>query len=104
MLASEFKNTNETLKKIFELDELVHNVFANSTCKELDSLSMFKFIKGKHPINNTDDSIYFNTTEDVKIELASTPKMIASNNRKLTIAQANNSTIDKSVYLKKMGQ
>jgi len=64
---------------------------------------MFKLISGKHAISNTDDSIYFNTTEDVKIELASTPKMIASNNKKLTIAQSTNSTIDKSVYLKKMG-
>jgi len=64
---------------------------------------MFKLIQGKHPINSTDDSIFFNTTEDVKINLANTPKYIASNNQKLTTAQATSSTIDKSVYLKNMG-
>jgi hypothetical protein len=73
MLAYEFKNMNETLKMMYELDDLVFGVLSNSSCKELESLAIFKLIDGKHPIAHDDVSIFFNTTEEVKIELASVP-------------------------------
>ena len=103
MLAYEFKNMNETLKMMYELDDLVFGVLSNSSCKELESLAIFSLIDGKHPIAHDDVSIFFNTTEEVKIELASVPQFMAFNNRKLTTAMATNSTEDKTQYLKTMG-
>lgn len=87
---------------VFALDELTYSVLGNSKCKDLDSLAVFKHIEGKHPIDS--ESISFNTTEDVKIELASVPEMIAFNNQKLTNLQSSNSTEDKTQYLEMMGQ
>lgn len=103
MLAYEFKNMNETLKTMYELDDLVFSVLAKSNCKELDAVAIFKTIDGKHPIEHNDNSIFFNTTEEVKIELASTPQFIAFNNKKLITAQATNSTDDRTRYLHTMG-
>lgn len=39
---------------VFELDELTYSVLGNSKCKDLDSLAVFKLIKGKHPIEQND--------------------------------------------------
>lgn len=89
---------------VFELDELTYSVLGNSKCKDLDSLAVFKLIDGKHPIEHNDASIFFNTTENVKIELSSIPEMIAFNNQKLTNLQSSNSTEDKTQYLEMMGQ
>jgi len=77
---------NETLKMIYELDDLVYGVLGNSGCEDMKSLAIFKLIDGKHPIQHKGDSIFFNTTEEVKIELSSTPQMIAFNNDKLATA------------------
>ena len=103
MLAYDFKNMNETLKMIYELDDLIFGVMNNSSCKEIESLAIFKLIDDKHPIDHNDVSIFFNTTEEIKIELSSIPQFIAFNNRKLTTAQATNSTEDKTKFLKIMG-
>jgi hypothetical protein len=87
MLAYEFKNMNETLKMMYELDVLVNSVLANSTCKDLDSIAVGKLMKGdKQPLKNTDKSIFFNSTEGVTIELSSAPLFIAYNNKKLALA------------------
>lgn len=103
MLAYEFQNMNETLKMMYELDEIVNSVLANSSCKDLESLAILKLMKDKQPIQNDDKSIYFNSTEGVRIELGSTPQFIAYNNKKLTTAQATKSTEDKTRYLHTMG-
>jgi hypothetical protein len=51
MLAYEFKNMNETLKMMYELDVLVNSVLANSSCKDLDSIAAGKLMKGdKQPL------------------------------------------------------
>jgi hypothetical protein len=103
MLAFEFKNMNETLKMMYELDGLVNSVLANSSCKDLDAIAIFKLLKDKQPLEHSEKSIYFNSTEGVRIELGSTPQFIAFNNKKLTTAQATNSTEDKTRYLHTMG-
>jgi hypothetical protein len=47
MLAFEFKNMNETLKMMYELDGLVNSVLANSSCKDLDAIAIFKLLKNQ---------------------------------------------------------
>jgi hypothetical protein len=103
MLAYEFQNMNETLKMMYDLDELVNSVLANSSCKDLDSIAIFKLMKDKENLKTGEKSIYFNSTEGVRIDLGSTPQFIAYNNKKLTTAQATKSTEDKTRYLHTMG-
>jgi len=96
---------NDTLKMMYELDELTYSVLSGSSkCQDMDALAILHLIKGKEPILINDESLFFNSTEGVKIELASTPQMIAFNNKKLINAQATNSTEDKAKYLYKMGE
>ena len=62
-------------------------------------------MKGKAPIQTDAKSIYFNTTNGLRIELGSTPQMITYQNQKLTAAQAtNDKTADRTQYLHRMGE
>lgn len=88
---------------VYELDELANSVLANSSCKDLNSLAVFKLISGKKPIEHNGKSIFFNSTEGVKIDLGSVPEFIAFNNKKLVDCQATNCTDDKTDYLSMMG-
>jgi len=108
-LAYEFRNMDDTLKMMYELDELTYSVLSSSSkCQDMAALAILHLIKGKEPILSKDSgkdvSLFFNSTEGVKIELASVPQMISFNNKKLTDAQATNSTLDKSKYLYNMGE
>jgi len=104
MLAQEFKNLNETLKMVYELDDLAYTVLQNSTCENLD-VTFFKLIQDKAAIQVDKESIYFNTTTDIRIELGSIPQFIAYNNKMLLNAQATNSTTaDKSQSMYLMGE
>jgi len=82
MLAYEFRNTNETLKMVYELDDLSYNVLANSSCDELKSLAIFK-AAGRESIQSVGDLISFNTTEGLKIDLTNTAQLISIYNKKL---------------------
>jgi len=104
MIAYEFRNMNETLRMVYELDDFSFNVLANSKCKVLDSLANFKSMEGKAPINAGNMTLSMNTTEDYRVDLSSMPMFIALNNKKLTTAQATNSTEDKTKYLYTMGE
>jgi len=84
MLAHEFRNMNETLRMIYELDELAFSVLSNSKCNDLDALAMLKLMEEKTPIVHKNQTITFNSTDEVKIDLSSMPQMIAFNNKKLT--------------------
>lgn len=95
---------NETLRMVYELDELAFTVLANSKCHDLDALAITKLIDGKGQIKFQNQSITFTTTEEVEVDLSGLPELIASNNKKLMKAQAANSTEDKSQYLYKMGE
>jgi len=86
MIAYEFRNMNETLRMVYELDDFSFNVLANSKCKVLDSLANFKSMEGKAPINAGNKTLSFNTTEDFHVDLSSMPSFIAFNNKKLTTA------------------
>ena len=105
MLAQEFKNMNETLKMIYELDDLAFSVLGESSCEKLD-LTFFKLLKDRAAIVIEKESIHFNTTNDIRIELGSTPQFIAYNNKMLLNAQATNSTStdDKAQSLYMMGE
>jgi len=84
MLAYEFGNSKESLKMIYELDTLIHSVISNSSCKDMDSMGFLKLIDGKHPMLQDDRGrIYFNSTDDMELELGSTPAIMAFNNQKL---------------------
>jgi len=83
MLAYEFRNTNETIKMMYELDDLSYRVLTNSSCDELNSIALFKTIEDRYSLQSDDGTICFNTTEDLKIDLSSTTQLISINNKKL---------------------
>jgi len=105
MIAQELGNMNETLRMIKELDELTYSVLSNSSCSEVNELAFLKNIKDKYPILAINDSLSFNSTDNITIDISATPQLIAKNNKKLITEQAAaNSTEDKTQYLYRMGE
>jgi len=104
MLAHEYHNANETLRLVYELDELAFKVLGNSKCEDLNALAMLKLLEGKAPIAAKNQSLSMTTTEEVEVDLSGLPDLIARNNKKLVLAQSANATGEKGQYLHKMGQ
>jgi len=105
MIAQELGNMNETLRMIKELDELTYSVLSNSSCSEVNELAFLKNIKDMYPILAINDSLSFNSTDNITIDISATPQLIAKNNKKLITEQAAaNSTEDKTQYLYRMGE
>jgi len=84
MLAYDFRNMNDTLRMIYELDDLAFSVLGNSKCHDLDALAIFKLIEGKAPIVHQNRSLSLTTTEGMKMDLSGLPEMISINNKELT--------------------
>jgi len=105
MIAQELGNMNETLRMIKELDELTYSVLSNSSCSEVNEIAFLKNIKDKYPILAINDSLSFNSTDNITIDISATPQLIAKNNKKLITEQAAaNSTEDKTQYMYRMGE